>query len=214
MKLSIIASICESVYLVAAGPEKLDYEDFLQMVKAANGGIVRKMFYDERQSNGETSSFFSTMIELKEVDIIRKNREKTVDLTAYPFPKGLGVFNVYPVPEDENQPIDYENSFYRSEPGSTWLYTPSRLADLGISVFTLRAGSPVLFCLDDVKRVVVEGIFRNEDMDVPDSVAWEICIAILGLTLKVPGITTDMTQDGNPNVDAFKSKIASAQPLQ
>jgi len=214
MKLSIIASICESVYLIGAGPEKLSYKDFAQMVKAASGGIIRKMFYEERQSNGETSSFFSTMIELKEMDIIVKGREKSVDLSAYPFPKGLGVFNVFPVPEDENEPIDYENAFTRTEPGSAWLYTPSRLADLGISVFTLRAGSPVLFCSDDIKRVAVEGIFRNEDMDVPDSVAWEICISILGLTLKIPGITTDMTQDGNPNVDAFKSKIASAQPLQ
>lgn len=216
MKISIVADIINAVFSNGKpqpSAKKLDREDFYQFSLASAGSIIRDTYYEERSlNNGDVTSFLSSMVEIKEVEIKKGGLgNKTLEIDVLTLPKNLGILNIYPLIKSDNGTIcevDYKNPFIRIQPGSAALYD---FDDLGINAFHQRGVKPVLFCPDDMSDVAIEGVFRSDDFDVPEDIARKIINDVLSTVLKVAGFPADMTDDGNPNVKLVNDKIASAQ---
>lgn len=216
MKLSVVADLIYEIFYNGkpqGDGSKMDVDDFFQFAITSAGAIIRKMFYEEDRMSQETSTFISSMVDIKQVKVVKGRMGiKGIDESIMIMPRNAGIFNVYPLVDNcGDKEVDYSNAFFPILPGTEWYYDQNRIDDLGLKAYTLRGGKPVLYCEDSIEDVALEGVFRDDDFDVPESVAREIINDILSTVLKVAGFPIDMTDDGDPNVKLINQKIASNQ---
>jgi len=215
MRITFIAAIIEAVYNNGGpqtGTRKLDRDDFFQFALTSAGAALRDMFYAEK-NQGDFSGFLSEMVDIKPFEvIITRNGVKTVEAELLSLHRNFGILNIFPL-DGLDCDVNYEEAFTSIDSGGQSLYTPSMLDELGLNAYNLRKGKPVLYCGDEVEYVAVEGIFLEEDQDLPLAIARAVIGDVLGTVLKVPGFPADMTNDGDPNVQLVNSKIAAAEAV-
>lgn len=229
MTLEYIAAIIESNYYqgrVQDNDTKMDRDDFLQMARAANGTIMRQMWYNENQQ-GNPNLYFADSIVTERFEITRKGRFRIARLDdggAVKLPYASGIFRVSPamtseIPEGED---DFEDCgdygsdavYTRGEPGMEYTFgSASVLDDLGEAFYVPIGNTLRLFGFEEAKFIETDYIKNDEGLDVPEDVAWQILVAILPGVQKSALNLVDVTDDTNPNVTTFKKRIADPQGL-
>lgn len=222
MKLSVTADIITAVYYNGrpkSTADKLDRRDFFQFALASAGSIIRKIFYEEREVNdGDVTAFIASMVDVKALKIEKgKLGIRYLEEEIFILPKNMGILNIWPIilcKEDQDPDdgeIDYSNAFARLQTGSEFIFTDEVIEDIGVMGFSSRGSKAILRCPKDMTYVAVQAMFKQDDYDLPESIAREIINDVLGPTLKVAGFPIDMTQNGNPNVELVNQKIAQSQ---
>ena len=185
MNAKFIAAICESVYYngrVKSGSEKLEFEDFEQLVKAAHGSIMRKLYYELRQLGNELL-YFSDALDVKEYKVSVSGNRKYIELgdDVVSMPHGLGILGVSGISSDNNV-----THYVKGKIGDDWLYSGD---DFSTVKFYLKKGRRVFLyndeCLKDGSVIEVEGLYNDDDVQIPKDIAFDIINSVLGLTLKV-----------------------------
>lgn len=215
MKISFIAAVVESIFnngKVQTVGRRLDRRDFAQYATAAAGDIIRKLFYENRNLDGDTTSFLAGSVEVKVVEIAKLGHgRRGIDEKIFQLPRNLGIFGVYPIINCEGEEvIDSNNAFSRVETGSRWYYTDERIDDLGLLAYTVSMGKPELFCPKDIKKVAIEAVYKDDDLDLPEYAAYAVINAVLGSTLRVAGFPVDMRAEGDPNVKIVNETVKNA----
>jgi hypothetical protein len=228
MTLEYISHIVESCYYngsVQDNDKKLELEDFFEMCRAANGSVMRSMWYDEYQK-GNVNLYFASAIATDRFPIEKKGRYRVIVLPeggAVKLPYAMGVMRVTPVMTgfdedgecgDDGDEYDFEDVFHRGEPGmETSFGSTDLLEDIG-ERFYIPVGNTLRLFGDTVAPFgEIDWIKNDETLDIPESAAWIILNQVLGTVLKVVGFPLDPTNDGNPNVQTIKQKLADPQGL-
>jgi hypothetical protein len=212
MKIIVIAAVCESVYYngrIKTGSRKLDIDDFEQLAIAAHGSIMRKLYYDLKKAGGE-ALYFSDSIDYKTFKVKTRGKDKYFEIEEQlvNMPYGMSIFGIFPVNE-KGVRTDKDIRFLKAQYGQDWLYDGEDFDDVP---FYIKKGKRVwLYNCDFLKQdeeVEVEGLFNEDDIDIPNDVAFEVINTILGTTLKVAGFPIDPTNDNNPNSLEIRKKLA------
>jgi hypothetical protein len=225
MTLEYIAAIIESCYYngrVQNDDHKMGRDDFLQMARAANGTVMRDLWYDERQKGGSPMLYFADSVTTERFQISKKGRYRVVQFEeggAVKLPNGMGIFRVSPAmaaDDDTECEDEFDNAqeFTRGQPGMESSFgTAEMLDDLDEAFFVPVANKLRLFGFDQAKFAEVDYIKNDENLDIPEGPAWTIIMQVLGPVLKVVGYPVDVTDDSNPNVVTIKKALADPQGL-
>lgn len=216
MNIKDIAQVIEELYYNgrATVSKKLDMRDFLMLARMANGTIMRKLYYEEKQ-NGQHNWFFGSQVFEKEFKVSEPNKKGVRFITIkegdeFSDDARLGVIRM---PHDSGilliQDVDGDgDDIARSEPGSDWLYTGPAFDSKPF--WTRRGDRIALHNIDDcVTTVEVIGIFDDKDMDIPYDVAFDIVLQVMSLALKVINVPVDKTNDDDPNTQMIKKQLNS-----
>jgi hypothetical protein len=218
--IDFIAAVCEEVYY-AGRPKsgrKLMLQDFRELVRMANGTIMRKLYFEERQLRGQFW-FFSDQLELREFEVgdpdakgrreivIREeDKERKLFDGVLRLPNGLGIYEVSPVGDCLCGMIA------RAEPGTEWLYCGKAYEDM--QRWSPRGKKIVLYNLPKcVEKVEVLAVWNDEDLEIPYDIAFDIVNAVLGLTLKTAGFPIDKSNNADPNLIEMKHKLSDSSSL-
>lgn len=230
MTLQYVAAIIESTYyngVVRDDDQKMAFEDFLQMARAANGSVMRQLWYEESQQ-GNPNLYFADSVTTERFKVKRNGRYRVVQLEeggAVKLPYSMGIMRVAPVmgpmSDDEEQEdddcgeiFDDNDVFSMGEPGYEYTFGSSdMLDDLGEPFYVPIANTLRLFGFKEADYAEVDYIKNDEDLDIPESAAWQVINMVLGPVLKVVGFPVDVTEDGNPNVVTIKKQLADPQGL-
>lgn len=216
-KASNIAEVIQSIYYNGRPKldKKLDRRDFLQLVNMANGTIIRKLYYEERQA-GQVQWFFSPETNTKDFELSDadqrgrrsfeiKGKKKGEEFEGVMrMPKGIGVLDL--------RDADSGERISRIATGSAWMYMGRAYEgkmfyeQKGIKIITYNVPS----C---IKKVEMDGMFNLTDMDIPYDIAFDICNSVLGLTLKVAGFPVDKTNDQDPNLLNVKNRLTNPETI-
>jgi len=213
-KLETAAQLIEELYYNGhhkVNDSKLQYDDFLQYLIIAAGGIMRNQFYEQIQLDGEAATFLSSMVDIEKHTVLKlSNGIKVVDSEVMPLPRNMGILNVYPVLKDcdEEEP-DYERSFMRIGPGEQRYYTKKVRDDLGKDTFSMRGVRPLLGTEEEEVFVELIKADNIETMEMPFSVVRAALSEVLVSVLKL-GDYIDMTDDRDPNVKRINERLKSA----
>lgn len=218
MKIEIIAAVCEAVYYngrVKEGSRKLDRRDFVQLCKAANGTIMRKLYYELRRFEAELL-YFGDYVDTKTATVKKSGKEFYVELddNTMNLPHGIGIFAVYPLTKDGDHTERCER-IQKGQIGADWLYCGE---DFDGIPFYIKKGKRIFIynysCLKEGEEVEIDGLFRDDlEMEIPDDIAFDVINAVLGLTLKVAGFPIDKSNDDDPNVIELRKRIAEPATL-
>lgn len=209
-KLSWIAEVILNIYYAGRvkADKKLVIEDFEQLVKMANATIMRKIYFELKALN-EEFFYFGFQLQQKTFKLPPKdNRGRRVlkfeeNQGVMRLPKGLGIFDIYPVSDDET----IGNKIYPVEPGTNTLFTGPDFDD--IMKFENRGSKVTFYNVPDcVKEVEIDGIHNEEDLEVPLDSAIDIINIVLATTLKSLATPIDKTNDGDPNLLTVKQQLA------
>lgn len=213
IKLSWVAEIILQIYYTGRpkADKKLRIEYFEQLVKMANASIMRKIYFDLRDK-GEVFDYFGFQLEQKEFTLPDKDRRGRRVLIfddnegVLRLPKGLGIFDIFPVTDDPSVPtkIHYVGA------GTNELWSGPDFDDL--MKYENRGKKITFYNVPDcVKTVEVDGIFNDVDLEVPFDVVIDIINIVLVETLKTINQPIDKTDDGDPNLITVKSKLAEKE---
>lgn len=234
MKISWLAAIIESTYYngrVQSDDKKMDIDDFTQYVRIANGSVMRDTYYDELRKGGNPYSYFAGAIVTEYFDISRKGRFRVIefdpDASVVRLPHGCGIIRVSPLmasPDDESEDCpeaadavdeSFDTDWIKGEPGMESTYGSSDLLDdLGEAFFVPIGNTCRLFGNDKAQVAEVDYIRNDEEMDIPEDACWKIANIVLGPVLKVAGWPVDTTDNSNPNVTTFKSRLDAPVGIQ
>lgn len=219
INLDYIAAVCESVFYAGRpkSSKKLDREDFKQMARMANGSIMRRLYYEERE-NRQQFWFFSDQLmtktfKLSKPDlkgrreiVLQGDEEKKAFDGIIRLPNGLAIYEVSPVGDCPCPHIA------RAEPGSEWLYCGKDYE--GLPHWTQKGKKIVAYQLDEcIEELEILGIFNDDDLEVPFDIAFDIVNAVLGVSLKVAGFPVDKTNNADPNLLTIKSRLAEPNTI-
>lgn len=222
MNIIIVADVLNELYNngIIRSSHKLDERDFLQMARAANGSVVRTLYYDEKQKSESVYHYVASCVKEKEYTVKTGDRGRLLVDFDYAndkivrLPDGNGILRITPLSDDPKAKIDYSRNFTKGIAGSEYLYcTDAFLEDTGEQIFVTISDQIRLFTATPPKKVEMLAVIFNDEMEIPDDIAWQIINYILVVMLKIIGIPVDTTDDSNPVVQAVKSKIATPQPL-
>lgn len=225
MTLEYIAAIIESVYYngrVLANDKKIDIDDFMQMSRAANGDIMRAMWYEESQA-GNANLYFSGALVTERFKIKKKGRFRIFEFEdggAVKLPYAMGIMRVAPAMFESDdcegceEHYDLGDFYSRGEPGMEYSFgSDDMLSDLGEALYIPIGNTCRLLGFAEAKFAEADYIKNDENLDVPESAAWRIINTVLGPVLKVDGFPVDVNDDNNPNVVSIKKQIADPQGL-
>lgn len=217
MKLQILAAALQSVYSNGRvkSAKKLDRRDFTIITKAAIGAFMRKVYYEEK-SIGSILAYFGNALIEKIFDIEKDERCRqyidTEESSIVKLPNSIGVFSVTAL--DNDGCLVEDGVFTRLGQGMDWLYSTSDLQDLGEQTYQILSNR-ILFknMTEDTKQVAVRGIFLDDDIDVPEDIAYSIMNDIFTKIVPMQGFPIDKTDDGNPNLIEYKRRLAEQEQL-
>lgn len=215
MKLEIIAAAIESVYYAGRpkSSKKMDREDFAQLARMANASIMRKLYFQASEQEN-VYLYFADQIETREFEVSEpdsRNR-RTFDLEEQKeivrLPNGIGIFAIMLVGDLPAA----QRKFHVGEAGSEWLYSGEEYAG---TLFYVRKGKRIhLYNMPrNLKTVEMDGIFNDEEIEIPEDVAFDIVNAVLGAALQTTGFPVDKTDDNNPNVTTVRKALAEPSSL-
>jgi hypothetical protein len=216
MKLLVIADVINDVYNngVVKSRHKIDRRDFIVLCRAAKGSVVRARYIQERQQ-GNVSAFVGDQIRAAEFKTAKSDRGiLTVDIDfdvtkIVKLPDGNGVIRITPI--NDGGKIDYSINFSKAPAGSEFMFcTNEFLDDTGELIYIMSSNEIRLFG-SDVEQVEMVYVADDDDVDVPEDIAWDMINDVLGIVLRVEGFPVDKTDDQNPNVQQINSKISAAQ---
>lgn len=207
MKLIELADLIQEVYNGGHVKEyrKMEEEDFQMLVRAANGSIMRRL-WEQRNQQDDAKYYFSDQIQTEEYEVPPKDKKgrRKIELKSdtVRLPKGQTIFGVRPGE-------DYTgDEFHPTPAGSDWLYE-GREEFEGVHYYRLKGTSVILYgCEDSIKKVEIDRIPDDADINIPNDIAWDILNEVLGLTLKVKGFPVDKTADDDPEVQRIRSRIS------
>lgn len=217
MRLIVLAAALQSVYSNGRvkSAKKLDREDFVQITRAAIGAFMRKVYYEEK-GIGSIMDYFGNILALKEFDIKEDERHRKysdlADVDLLKLPKGIGIFSVTPI--DEQGYIKEDQAFTRLSPGMDWLYTEEDLDDTGDQTYQVLSNR-IMYknILEETKKVEAQGIFIDNDLEIPEDIAYSIMNDIFTKIVPLQGFPIDKTDDGNPNLIEYKRRLAESDQL-
>jgi hypothetical protein len=233
MKILWIAAAIESFYYngrVLANDRKLNRDDFVVYSLMGAGSAIRGAYYDELKAGNNPLELLSGCVNTEYFEIERRGRYNLIqfdpDFPALRLPGGDGIISLAPSMKDwsaeEKEPdcgelddFGYEDAYKRGIPGmENTLGAPEMMDDLGEPFYVPIGTTCRLFGNEKAKYVEVDYIKADENLDLPESVAWQTLNEVLGPMLKIINQPVDMTDDNNPNVREIKSGITKAQLQQ
>lgn len=208
-----IADVLQEVYYsghVTAGGQKLDREDFLQMVYLAKASILWDK-YVAQELLGEMLNLNEMLQEYTLPVVVDKYNRKVALLPndVVQLPGNAGVYSVSPLSSDNT--IVTCNPIIRMMAGSEWLFCD----DFGgpFAYFVPFKDKLVLYNLDAcIKELAVSLIANTPDSNIPDDIGWDIWKQVYAQVVRTYAIPVDKRNDGNPNADEiFQTKLTSPQ---
>lgn len=222
MTINYIAAVIESFYYngkLKINDQKMDIDDFTQLAIAANGTVMRQIWYEEGRMN-DPLLYFAGSRRTERFKIEKMGRYRTAIIGERSFmklPGGAGILAVMPLmSEKENECEEFDNGdiFLPGKPGmESGFGSVELLDDIGEAFFVVSGNHLRLFGFEAARFVEVEVIPNHDKMDIPEDAAWRIINLVLGPVLKVVGFPVDPTNDGNPNVIPIKKALAPPQDL-
>lgn len=208
-KIGDIAAQLEEVYnsgRTTDSDNKLEYEDFVELVLSAYGEIAVIEYYKQRQGANH-DAYFAGSIEVVKLSIQKeKGSPAFVELNDYiNLPHMAGIVGVYPYSEDAYR--DPNDDYTRMKPGSDGLYTPKRIDDLGLRFFVPKGRKLVLYGGDEKGNLNVEYMPIGEETELPNGVAWTIIKEVYKLVMPTKTLPVDTTEDTNSNATTEKQKL-------
>jgi hypothetical protein len=213
MKLVELADLIQEIFNSGHVKDyrKLEDEDFQMMVRAANGSIMRTI-WEQRNQLDDAKFYFSDQIKSEEYEVGEKDKKgrRTIVLSSdtVRLPKGQTLFGVRPAAEYTGE------EFHPTPAGSDWLYD-GREEYEGVHYFRLKGSTIILYnCEDSIKKVEVDRIPDDDDILIPNDIAWDILNQVLGVVLKVKGFPVDKTDNNDPDIERIQSRISqSTNPI-
>lgn len=215
MTLAFLAAVLESVYYNGKpkSAKKLEREDFTQMAIVGTGSFMRGVYRDE-DGYASIFSYFGNCLSARQFNVIKDESKRIIVPidSVVKLPHGMGIFSVKPV---DNEGIVLEDSnFTRLEAGADWLYTNDDLEDLGDQTFTIKGNTLFLKNLfEDTKKVEIEGLYIDDDFDIPEDVAFQVMNYIFTKLIPTEQFPIDKTDDGNPNLIEYKKRLEGNEQL-
>ena len=175
----------------SATAQTLSKQDILQMCLMTFGNLMRKRFYEEQAlgDEGDPYSFFSGDLLTKEFILADEDCRgyRFADMSksnVFVLPKNAHIRNVYAVGDKTcscgNQEI------VQVRPGEESFYTDAEYSDFQFYVVRgeglMTRNLPIC-----AKKVSVDSIYQDKDMDITYDLAFDIANAVLGVSLKVKG---------------------------
>jgi hypothetical protein len=188
MNIEIIAAAIEAVFYSGRvkAERKLDRLDFLELAKMAHAGLMRKLYFENRELEISTGLYFGDQIETREFELGEPDSKgrRVFDLEEHAdtirLPNGLGIFSISPASEKD---CGCSGKFMPAEAGSEWLYCGKDFA--GVLFFIKKGRKIYLYNAPDcLTKVEVDGIFNDENVEIPDDIAFDVVNLVLGTTLQ------------------------------
>lgn len=211
MKASILAEVITEVYNnghVKANGQKLEYEDFLQLVYIIKAAMVEARVLAARD-RGEIPNL-EDMVQRKKLPVqVDEGGRKYIMLPIDPIslPDNMGIFSVLPV---SNGSAQFCSPVIRMQPGAEWLFC----RDTGGAVTFVPYGRKIFLhgLPDCFKEGEVAYIANDEDSDINDAIAFDVARAAWREVFRNITIPVDKIADGNPNwEEIFKTRLSSPQ---
>jgi hypothetical protein len=216
MILAILSAVLESVYYNGKpkSSKKLEREDFTQLAIAATGSFMRSVYRDE-EGYASIYAYFGNCMTERQYPVTEDDNHRSIvqfDCPVVKLPHSLGVFSVKPI-DNENY-IKDDVAFTRLNAGGDYLYDDGVLDDLGDQTFTLRGKTLFLKNLfEETKKVAVEGLFIDDNFDIPEDVAFQVMNYIFTKLIPTEGFPIDKTDDQNPNLIEYKKRLQGSEQL-
>jgi hypothetical protein len=188
----------------SATNQNLRKGDIFQMCLMEVGYQMKMRFYESRKAGeGEKTDFEAGMLGVREYQLGEKSyqgkRSAIYKEQVLRLPKNADVTNVYMVASNCTGDVNGlltqlqpgEENFHINDPDSSFPFFVQK----GNAIDTYNIPP----CVD---KIEVERIYTDENLDIPDDIAYQVANTILQISLKVKGVitpTTDNTQDGNDN---------------
>lgn len=214
MTIQLLAAVLQELYYNGRPniSKRLDERDFVQLVKMAAGSMMRKLYYEEKRE-GRHYSFCGAQAEPRVFELTDKDANGRRYITIYDTDEVEGTSGVLRLPHDSGILLitavgDYPGiEIARSEAGSDWLYSGKEFE--GQAFWTL-SGKRVRFrnLPDCVKKVEVDGVWDDAQMNIPTDIAFDMLIMILGPILKLIDVPVDKTNNDDPNVQMIRQKLS------
>lgn len=183
----------------SATAQTLSQQDILQYALFAFGNLMRRRFYEEAQAEeGDPYSFFSGDLLTKEFELQEEDCRgyRFADMSksnVFVLPRNAHIRNVYAIGDKSCSCGNQEIS--QVIPGEESFYTDAEYEDF--QFFVVRGGGLMTRNLPAcAKKVSVDSIYQDKDMDVSYDLAFEIANAVLGVSLKVKGFP--VVSNSNP----------------
>lgn len=175
----------------SATAQTLSKQDVLQYCLMTFGNILRARFYEEQKlgEEGDPYSAFSMDLQSREFDLAEEDCRgyRYADMSkssVFVLPKNAHIRNVYAVGEKTCSCGNQEIS--QVKPGEESFYTDAEYSDFQFFVVKgqglLTRNLPIC-----AKKLSVDSIFQDKDMDISYDLAFDIANAVLGVSLKVKG---------------------------
>lgn len=184
--------------------QTLEQDDIQQMVYLKSADQLKLRFYESRKiDEGEKTDFIAGMLGVRKYDLsdanIKGKRSALYNDEVMRLPRNMDVTNIYTLASNCNG--DIGNTITQIQPGEENFYINDD--DLKSFMFFVQKGNSIDTynippCIEEIE---VERIYTTDDLDIPQDLAYEVAINILGVTLKVRGFipTEDNQSDGNRN---------------
>ena len=209
-----VALVVQEVYNqghVRAGEQKLQYEDFLQLVYMAKSEVLYRRYQDQQMLG--LMAALNSMLTPYELPITidkfkRKIAKIPTTVQVLELPGYAGVYSVLPFSDSGIMDC---NPVIRTEPGAEWLYCGE---DNDIAYFVPYATEIVFYGLPDcITTVIANLVVNTEDSTVPFDIGYAVAKSIWQQVFRTITLPVDKRSDGNPNYpdDILREKLSSPQ---
>lgn len=209
MTLAVLAELCQSLYYdgrVISNDQKLEIEDFEQMVYAALGDVGRIEWYQEAQRGNQ--DFYWGKCITTDTFIVEKQKRKLViilDRGVMTIPRSSGVIRVYPTTEENDS---WDDDLQKIAPGSETFYAnPKSLDDTGMKVYVPKGNILETYGVEEGDELDVDYIPLDLELDIPEGLCWVIIKEITGVSGPSAAKSVDNTEDGDPNINSYKARL-------
>lgn len=186
----------------SATNQSLRQADIDQMCRMGFGIVSRKRYFEGKADN-EGTDFFAGSLDEREYDLsesdINGRRSAVIPVTdnVMRLPKNSDITNVYPVADGEcSESISGEVT--QVMPGEENFYL-----DIDSYLFFVQKGKRIdTYHLPPcIKKIKVERIYIDDDVDISLDVASEIAMQVLGVSLNIKEFfpVADNSYDSNKN---------------
>lgn len=184
--------------------QTLEQDDIQQLVMMEAAYQLKIRFYESRKADeGEKTDFMAGMLGSKKYQLgeadYNSRRSAVYNDKVLRLPRNSDVTNVYLVAGNCTQSVS--GLLTQVQPGEENFYIND--LDLKTTMFFVQKGNRIdtYNVPDCINEIEVERIYTGETLEVPDDIAYEVAVTVLGVVLKVRGFipTEDDSADGNRN---------------
>lgn len=220
MKIKQLGEVCWKFYYDGrpkATAQTLSEVDIMQMCFLSFGEIIRQRYYDSKKNdeNGMPDySFVSPLLDLKKFTLsdVSRNGMRRAEMLKYDLfrlPHNAHITNVYPVGSDcEGKLI---SNITQVSPGEENFYLSPEFSEFKFFVVKGR-GLNFYNIPSCVKEVEVEATYSTEDVDVTLDIAYEVALAVLGVSGKVNSVPVKILDNSySPQPREIKHRLQEAE---